>query len=226
MKQDHIWTYYQNEAPEVFAGSVYRLRHLAARIAPISKVLNIGVGTGLFEKLAAERGLDVYCVDPDGKAIDSVRHRLGLGDRARVGYAQDLPFEDGLFDAVVASEVLEHLAEPELDASLEEIRRVLKPGGRFIGTVPARENLSDQMVVCPKCGERFHRWGHKQGFDPERLQDVLSSHFCVEEIKEVYFIPWKLLNWKGVIVEILRQIPRLFGGRISGANFVFSAAKP
>jgi hypothetical protein len=38
--------------------------------------------------------------------------------------------------------------------------------------------------------------------------------------------PWNLLNWKGVIVELFRQTPRLFGGRISEANLVFSAAKP
>jgi predicted SAM-dependent methyltransferase len=64
------------------------------------------------------------------------------------------------FDVAIMSEVLEHLGERELVDSLGEVQRVLRPGGRFIGTVPARENLSAAMVVCSHCAERFHRWRH------------------------------------------------------------------
>jgi SAM-dependent methyltransferase len=53
-----------------------------------------------------------------------LRHDLG----------EPLPFPDEFFDVVLASEVLEHLAN--LEAALSEIRRTLKPGGRLVGSVP------------------------------------------------------------------------------------------
>lgn len=46
----------------------------------------------------------------------------------------DLTFDDGVFDVVVTNEVLEHV--PDLDAAMTEMARVLKPGGRHIGTMP------------------------------------------------------------------------------------------
>lgn len=48
--------------------------------------------------------------------------------------ASRLPFADGTFDTVMATEVLEHVAE--VDAAVAEVRRVLRPGGHFLATVP------------------------------------------------------------------------------------------
>jgi len=59
----------------------------------------------------------------------------GLGSDGVCGSALALPFEDGSFDAVSAFDVIEH-CEPEATA-LAEVRRVLRPGGRFVLSVPA-----------------------------------------------------------------------------------------
>lgn len=59
----------------------------------------------------------------------------GLGSDGVCGSALALPFEDGAFDAVSAFDVIEH-CEPEATA-LAEVRRVLRPGGRFVMSVPA-----------------------------------------------------------------------------------------
>ena len=59
----------------------------------------------------------------------------GLGSDGVCGSALALPFEDGAFDAVAAFDVIEH-CEPEATA-LAEVRRVLRPGGRFVMSVPA-----------------------------------------------------------------------------------------
>ncbi len=59
----------------------------------------------------------------------------GLGSEGVCGSALALPFEDGAFDAVSAFDVIEH-CEPEATA-LAEVRRVLRPGGRFVMSVPA-----------------------------------------------------------------------------------------
>ncbi len=59
----------------------------------------------------------------------------GLGSDGVCGSALQLPFADGTFDAVAAFDVIEHCA-PEADA-LSEVHRVLRPGGRFLMSVPA-----------------------------------------------------------------------------------------
>jgi len=59
----------------------------------------------------------------------------GLGAEGVCGSALALPFEDGVFDVVTAFDVIEH-CEPE-DTALDEVRRVLRPGGHLVLSVPA-----------------------------------------------------------------------------------------
>src|SRR2546421_9448514 len=106
--QDLIWDYYQNESPETFDGSRARLELLISRIQPSQVALNIGCGSGIFENLALARKIDIHSLDPSERSIGQLREALHLGDKAKVGYIQQLPFPDSYFDVVVVSEVLEH----------------------------------------------------------------------------------------------------------------------
>src|SRR6266566_6868919 len=204
--QDLIWDYYQNESPETFDVSRTRINHLIRRLDPRSKVLNIGCGTGIFERAALNRGIDIYSLDPSERSIGHLREALHLGDKAKVGYIQQLPFSDSYFDVVVVSEVLEHLTAAVTKSGLEEIRRVLKPGGRILGTVPSREDFRAQMAVCPSCGKKFHRWGHEQRFDPETMECLLGNHFSGVRVVERPIIPWSILNWKGKYVGMVQTL--------------------
>ena len=91
--QDLIWDYFQNEAPESFEGSRARLRHLVQKLNRSQVVLNIGCGSGIFEKLALAQEVDIYSLDPSERSIQHLRETLRLGDKARVGYIQGLPFD-------------------------------------------------------------------------------------------------------------------------------------
>lgn len=227
MDQDAIWDYFQNEAADgvAFAGSEKRLGYLASLIDPPANVLNIGVGAGTFEGLAIKRGLTVFSLDPSVKSIEGLRQRHGVGDRAQVGYGQQMPFPDAQFDAVVMSEVMEHLAQDILEGTLREVHRVLKPGGRIIGTVPARENIQNETVVCPDCGKRFHRWGHVQSFHPDRMRGLLGAHFRDVRIHERPFVAFGKLNWKGKIIGLARMLLYRFGVHGQHENMVFIAHK-
>src|SRR5215510_9947102 len=138
MKQDLIWNYFQNDARESFSGSRARLLFLAQQTRN-QKVLNIGAGGGIFEREALTAGADVYSLDPNEGAIERIRLELGLGEKAKVGKIQRIDFPDEVFDVVVVSEVLEHLDNETLTRGLGEIRRILRPGGRVLGTVPFKE---------------------------------------------------------------------------------------
>jgi SAM-dependent methyltransferase len=106
-----------------------------------------------------------------------------------------MPFPEKFFDFIVMSEVIEHLDDSTLESTFEEIKRVLRPGGRFIGTVPARENLAESVVVCPECGIKFHRWGHKRSFDIPSLTKILQRRFHVEKVYELFFVEWEAVGW-------------------------------
>jgi len=106
-------------------------------------VLDLGCGEGRHvHGLAMLGGVNVVGLDMDVASLVKGRDGLaqlpppeGGGVTAFTrGDAYRLPFADGAFNAVICSEVLEHLHDYQ-DA-LAEIRRVLKPGGRFAPTVP------------------------------------------------------------------------------------------
>ena len=220
--QDRIWDWYQAEGVSTFSPGRGRLRYLARRLRPGARVLNIGVGDGTLEEEATRRGVRMSCVDPSEQAIDAIRRRLSLADEARVGYSQDLPFPAGSFHAVVASEVFEHLSDDVLEGSLEEVRRVLVPGGTLLGTVPACEDLSAQVVMCPDCGHRFHRWGHVQSFDEVRLRHLLGAHFGVQAIRRRSFSSGA--TWQSKAAGGARRLFELCGVHGSEGCFVFRAS--
>jgi ubiquinone/menaquinone biosynthesis C-methylase UbiE/catechol 2,3-dioxygenase-like lactoylglutathione lyase family enzyme len=93
-------------------------------------LLEVGVGSGRLTARLAERGWDVTGIDAAPRMLELARARAP-GARLEAARAEELPFEDASFDAVVAVGVLEY---GDLEASLRELARVLRPGGRaFLG---------------------------------------------------------------------------------------------
>ncbi|WP_297762038.1 bifunctional 2-polyprenyl-6-hydroxyphenol methylase/3-demethylubiquinol 3-O-methyltransferase UbiG [Thermosynechococcus sp.] len=205
LDQQKIWDYFQNEGIDSFARSSGRLEFLVRRLSPGSRVLNIGIGNGALERMALAKGVDIWSLDPSERAIEALRSALGWGEQAQVGVSQAMPFPDDYFDVVIMSEVLEHLADDVFEATLFEVARVLRPGGRFIGTVPAREKLEDSIVVCPNCGHKFHRWGHYRSFTVETLAASLKQHFAVEAAYETFFIEWESVGWWRKIQGLIKK---------------------
>lgn len=227
MDQTKIWDYFQNEEAtgDAFAGARTRYEFLSRHIKPGMSVLNIGVGRGGLEAILLQKGAVVSCLDPSEKSIENLRKLFSLGDHARVGFSHAMPFADHQFDVVVMSEVLEHLNDEVLRATLGEVMRVLKLGGRFIGTVPADETLLVNQVVCPHCGELFHRWGHIQTFSRSRLTQMLGSCFDKVVLSRHFFGDVRTLNWKGRIVLVIKKIMVGLGINGNGETYFFSARK-
>lgn len=227
MDQEKIWNFFQNDhqiGSLAFNGDA-RYHFLASQISPNAKVLNIGVGRGGLESLLLLKGADVYSLDPSSEAIESLRAKFGLGEKACVGYSQKAPFADGSFDVIVMSEVLEHLSDDVINKTLTECCRLLSSDGVFIGTVPADEVLTEGMTVCPCCGSVFHRWGHVQTFTKMRLASLLKEQFSTCVVERKFFGSWASLNWKGRMNHIIKKTLLRLGAKGSGENFFFLARK-
>jgi cyclopropane fatty-acyl-phospholipid synthase-like methyltransferase len=227
MDQEKIWDYFQNdeEAGEAVFNARPRYEHVARQISPGMHVLDIGVGRGGLESLLVRKNVHISALDPGERSIAMVRERFGLGESAKVGFSQDIPFPDGQFDAVVMCEVLEHLSNEVRVASFREISRVLKPGGRLLGTVPADENLLDNRVVCPHCGEVFHRWGHLQSFTEGRLRSLLEEQFCSVAVSRHFFGEVRTVNWKGRLIWAMKKTLVSVGVKGNYESFFFSATR-
>ena len=87
------------------------------------KVLDLGSGTGA--ALRQLHNYEVTAVDPDEKML-----QLNKFENKIIGNAEDLPFPDNSFNSVYCAFVWRNLNNPEL--GLQEVHRVLKPGGNFI----------------------------------------------------------------------------------------------
>jgi ubiquinone/menaquinone biosynthesis C-methylase UbiE len=104
----------------------------AAAVGPGDRVLDVATGPGYAAAVAAERGARVVGVDVAEGMLELAR-RLHPGLDFRPGSAEELPFPDWSFDAVVGNFVMLHLGRPEQAAA--EFARVLVPGGRVALTV-------------------------------------------------------------------------------------------
>ncbi len=97
------------------------------------KILEIGCGLGTDLLQFGRGGADVTGVDLTPKSIELVKKRFtlaGIQVDARVADAENLPFENDTFDVVYSFGVLHHT--PNTQKAIDEVRRVLKPGGKII----------------------------------------------------------------------------------------------
>lgn len=96
------------------------------------RILDVGCAGGFMSEAIAKKGASVTGIDPAQDAIAAAREHAagsGLDVRYNIGVGEELPYDDGEFDAVVCVDVLEHVAD--LSQTISEISRVLKPGGTF-----------------------------------------------------------------------------------------------
>ena len=112
---------------------------LVAHLAPRERelILDLGCGTGTLAIAIARAtpGAAVVGIDADDATLAQARvkqARFGTSVHWHRGFAQNLPFGDGVFDAVVSSLFFHHLLRPDKRAALAEIARVIRPGGRLL----------------------------------------------------------------------------------------------
>lgn len=151
-------------------------------VVPGQRLIDIGCGAGRHAFEAYRRGADVVALDQDTDGLADVERMFTAmaesetiveDGRARTvrGDALGLPYPDGHFDRVIASEILEHL--PEDEKAMMELARVLKPGGLAAITVPRW--LPER--VCWLLSDAYHRveGGHVRIYRADELATKLTE---------------------------------------------------
>ena len=169
---------------------------------PGLRVLDLGCRTGALTQHYA-KGNELVGVDVDQGALEQASARLGI-ETVWADVEDELPFPDESFDVVVAGELLEHLADPA--AAVAHVRRVLKPGGRFVGSVPNAFRLKSRIRFAAGRHPETDAT-HLQLFTPAALAALLGDF---DDVK-IRFAVGRYVRWHA---------------RLMARVQVFSARKP
>jgi SAM-dependent methyltransferase len=154
---------------------------------PGERILDLGCGDGQLTQRIAATGPIVAGVDLSREMVAAAR---GRGVAAEVGSAEALPFAEGSFDAVFSNATL-HWVRGQ-DAMMAEVRRVLRPGGRFVAEMGGHGNIAAIRVGLVAVLERL-------------------GHGSLEDAVNYYATPagyTRRLQRHGLRVERIELIPR------------------
>ena len=147
-------------------------------------VLDMGCGAGRHAFETVRRGCRIVALDQDLQELVDVRNTFaamisaGELDADVEGQpvsadALELPFSNGTFDRIICSEVLEHI--PNDSGAIDELVRVLRPGGSIAITVPAW--IAEK--VCWKLSDEYHApkavGGHVRIYRKSELRSKITS---------------------------------------------------
>lgn len=142
------------------------------------QVLDAGCGEGRFCRLLAARGLGTTGIDPAPSLIAEAQRQHPEGDY-RIAGAEQLPFDDGAFDLVVAYLSLIHI--PDVKAAIAEMNRVLRPGGHLLIA-----NLTSFYSASNPTGWRS---------DADGVRRFVIDHYMAERADWVAWGNLRVQNW-------------------------------
>jgi SAM-dependent methyltransferase len=124
--------------------------------------------------LANKKNCDVYGLDLSPVAIKLL---LDQGLNGVISELPNIPYPDDTFDVVVGSELIEHLDDP--GATLVSARRVLKPGGLFIGTTPNMMLPPEEVPEHQRTWDRFQLYELFDGvFVDVHVHELVTRQGC------------------------------------------------
>jgi SAM-dependent methyltransferase len=185
-----------------------------------ASVADLGCGAGviLSEILMIKPGWTGHGLDISGEAVSYARRLAGhkrVAARAdfQVGNVKHLPYADQSLNLIIASEVIEHMAEPEL--VIREIRRVLVPGGRLVLTMPLESHTpghihtlrsrEDLRALCEQGGLRVcrlePRWHFGFGDDRRHVFALAEAAKTAIDRSVDFVLPDALLDFSSAGLE-------------------------
>lgn len=158
------------------------------------RVLDLGCRDGMLTSFFAP-GNEVVGVDIDQNALKLARNKLGI-ETHWLDLNAEWPFAADSFDAVVACEIMEHLFF--LEPFLEKVKKTLKKGGLFLGSVPNAFRMRNRLKFL---------FGKEYESDPTHVRQF--SYFKLERVLLKYFSEIEIVPLQGKILPLIPVSPRL-----------------
>lgn len=175
--------YFKRNSPRLGGMGSYEMERgkmFANYIGTGKKVLDIGCRDGTLTKHFAS-GNELIGADIDNQALELFEKNLNVKS-CQIDLNNEWPFQAEEFDAIVASEIIEHLYEPEI--VVENIYNSLKAEGIFIGTVPNAFSLANRLRLFMAKPQQttLSDHTHVYHFSYEVLKKILEKYFSSVEL--------------------------------------------
>lgn len=162
------------------------------RFEPNAALLDVGCGTGaLLRELATSHPqARLAGIDPSPEMLAIARQRVPSAVELKTGWAEQIPFEEGMFDALVSCNVFHYVRRPRV--ALGEMARVLKPGGCLVIT-----DWCDDYLACRICEVFLRRFNgaHFRVYGKQECARLLEETTWEDRAVERYKISW----WWGLM---------------------------
>ena len=178
------------------------------------RMLDVGIGTGIFALEFARKGVEISGIDPSEKMIEIA---TGRGLNVRTGSGEDIPFEDNLFDVVLSMTSMEF--SHNQDKFVSEMVRVAKPAGVVVVAVL---NLFSFYGIDRRFKGLFKKtvFADAHFYNFWELKRLLERHLSsVEVTSSVFFNPNPpefILGRAGAIEAFGKKYFRPFGALLAG----------
>jgi 2-polyprenyl-6-hydroxyphenyl methylase / 3-demethylubiquinone-9 3-methyltransferase len=208
----------RKEAPEWEVIRQVRLTHWQEffRIQPGQRVLDAGCGNGDYTALVCQAGARVWAFDLSPRMVDNTRRRLirnNVGiEELTVGSVTAINYPDKFFDVVMCLSVIDHVPDGERQHAVNELARVLRPGGVLYINTPNRFAypwriglwIMTQLGLFPKGKIRFitpgqlRRLVRRAGLKPGRslgLEFIPPfSGIYTTDLRRLTFLPERIIR--------------------------------
>ena len=146
-----------------------KLMHIPTYVKD-GNLLDIGCSSGLYLKRMELLKWNTYGLESNSRAATHAQTLLKTGKIINQNFSKGI-YPENMFDVVHMSMVLEHLHDPK--SALLEIRKILKPGGELILSVP--NILGLELTIHKKYAYTLQVPEHVSHFSPQTLQKLLDS---------------------------------------------------
>jgi SAM-dependent methyltransferase len=176
---EEVWA----QLPPALAPPQLELRRsfLLGHVRAGQRVLDLGCGDGPFVPALVDARARVTGADVAEGALERARRRAPGARYVRVEAHGPLPFDEGSFDLVWASEVIEHVADTE--RFIGEVRRVLRPGGTLALTTPYHGRVQAAAIALARFEKHFDPRGQHLRFYTRRSLRELLEQMGFEEVR-------------------------------------------
>jgi len=173
-------------------------------------VLEVGCGEGWLSITLAVRNRSVTGIDISDQCIELCRRNQDTAQVGNVSFFRQngvaLKFPDATFDCAISTEFIEHLHPDDVLTHLVEVRRVLRPGGRYIVVTPngyrhgaeAEGTLHLHVYTYDELARLFFRAGFKRVLSPLLKTNVLVSVHHKVRLERLFYRYGLRHGWGGM----------------------------
>jgi SAM-dependent methyltransferase len=185
---------------------------------PRARILDFGCGTGAIVAEGLKRGLSMSGADTfEGHYVD---WHLAVPDPIRNSIRKiegTLPFDANSFDVVIANQVFEHIPDKALRSVLQDIRRVLRPGGHLLCSFPVRETWYEghfglyflhRMRRFPRFRHQYLKVAHQLGLGLYRQPRSDNWAKTAAEVLDSTCYFHRIADIRRLLSEVFGNAPR------------------